>query len=389
MCEAKPGGACTTTETPEVVNDDFQLALKLKLLKLDSKTRPLAPPKNRSANPAPVLREGTPEEAGVSADAKEKIDAVCQRWVEESGEPLSVLVARHGVIITHAAFGKDSDGTPMTTDFRTELASLTKAISGVLFSRFLEQGYVTLDEPIGNRLPGFPVKGSKMLTYRNLFTHTTGLNGHGEWGGLHNPHLENVILNGLPSLRPGTQFAYNGMGYDLAGKAMEVMTGTSIIRLFHEGLYRPLGIANVPMRDMAFSAEMTSHELAVIGQLLANHGSYGSKEFISEETFNKLLPEPLSKYYPKIDLDWGIGLTWYGETKDGVDETKDGTRGSSTDPKNLILGKRVIGHGSATSCILRVDLDNDLVIAQVRRTHGPKYEEQKRKFLQAVADSLR
>lgn len=383
MCEAKPGGPpCTITESPEVINDDFQLALKLKLLKLDGKTRPLAPPRDRSANPAPVLREGTPEQAEVSADAKEKIDAVCREWAEESGEPFSVLVARHGVIVTHAAFGKDSDGAPLTTDFRYELASITKAISGMLFSRFIDQGYVTLDEPIGKRLPGFPVKGPKTLTYRHLFTHTSGLAGHGEWGGLHNPHLENVILNGLGYLCPGEKHMYNGMGYDLAGKAMEVMTGTSIIRLFHEGLYRPMGIPDVPMSDMAYSAEMTSLELGMIGQWLANRGSYGNKEFISEETFRKLLPEPLGKYYPGIEQEWGIGLTPYYETKEGAPA-------GSRDPKDLILSEHVVGHGSATSCILRVDLDNDLVIAQVRRTSGPKYGEYLTKFLQAVADSLR
>lgn len=383
MCEAKPAGSvCSVTESPEVANDDFQLALKLKLLKLDGKARPLAPPKSRSATPAPVIRQGTPQEAGVSTDAKEKIDAVCRQWAEESGEPISVLVARHGVIVTHAAFGKDSDGKPLTTDFRSELASITKAISGMLFSRFLDQGYVTLDEPIGNRLPGFPVKGGKTLTYRHLFTHTSGLAGHGEWGGLHNPHLENVILNGLPYLKPGAKHMYNGMGYDLAGKAMEAMTGTSIIRLFHDGLYRPMGIPDVPMSDMGYSARMTSLELGMIGQWLANHGSYGDKEFISDETFRKLLPERLSKYYPGIDVDWGIGLTWYHETKEGAPA-------NSMNPKDLILGEHVIGHGSATSCILRVDLDNDLVIAQVRRTAGPKYGEHLTKFLQAVADSLR
>ncbi len=383
MCEAKPGGPPpTTTESPEVINDDFQLALKLKLLKLDGKTRPLTTPKDRSANPAPILRKGTPEEAGVGADAKEKIDAMCRAWAEESGEPLSVLVARHGVIITHEAFGKDSNGAPLTTNFRSGLASITKTLSGILFARFLDQGYATLDEPIGNRLPGFPVKGPKTLTYRHLFTHTSGLTGHGEWGGLHNPYLENVILNGLGYLHPGAKQIYNGMGYDLAGKAMEIMTGKSIVRLFHEGLYRPMGIADVPMSDMAYSAEMTSYELGMVAQLLANHGSYGDKEFMSEETWLKMIPEQLSKYYPGVDTWWGMGLHPYRETREGAPA-------NSKDPKDLIFGEHVIGHGSATSCILRVDLDKDLLIVGIRRTSGPKYDEYLRKFLQTVADSLK
>lgn len=82
LCEAKPnGGTCSFTDSPEVLHDDFHLALKMKLQKLDGKTRPLALPKDRSASPAPVLHEDTPLAAGVRMDAKEKIDAVCRQWL--------------------------------------------------------------------------------------------------------------------------------------------------------------------------------------------------------------------------------------------------------------------------------------------------------------------
>jgi hypothetical protein len=33
-------------------------------------------------------------------DVKEKIDAICRKWAEDSGEPFTILVARHGVIVT-------------------------------------------------------------------------------------------------------------------------------------------------------------------------------------------------------------------------------------------------------------------------------------------------
>ena len=384
ITEAKPlGRPPTFTDSSLVADDDYQLALKLKLERLAKTTRPLAAPKQRAAA-APVLREGTPAESGVTPDAKEKIDAVCRQWAEDSGEPFSILVARHGVIITHAAFGKQVDGTPVTTDYRWDVASISKAITGMLFSQFLDQGYVKLDDPIGRQLPGFPASSERMLTYRHLFTHTSGLEGHGEWGGIHNPYLENVVLNGLSSLHPGQAHRYNGMGYDLAAKAMETMTGKSIVRLFHDHLFRPLGINDVPVDDCAYGIRLTAYELGALAQCLANHGSYGDKQFISEETFEQLLPVPLEKYYSSLPpILWGVGLVWMPEWKPNAPP-------SSREPeqKDVILGPRTIGHGSATSCILRVDLNHDLIITQIRRTAGPKYGEYATKFFTAIADSL-
>jgi CubicO group peptidase (beta-lactamase class C family) len=374
LYEARPTGAkATVTESAKVRHDDYQLALKLKLAGLTNEVRPLDPPKKLDSS-AEVLHEGTPTEAGVKPDAKEKIDAVCRQWAEDSGEPFTILVARHGVIVAQAAFGKKPDGTPVDLDYRTDVMSITKAITGMLFSRFMDQGYVKLDEPIGNRVPGFPTKGEHMLTYRHLFTHTSGLEGHGEWGGIHNPYLDNVVLDGLDYIHPGRAHIYNGMGYDLAAKAMEYMTGKSIVRLFHDDLFRPLGINDVPVDDCAFGGHFTAYELGILGQCLANHGRYGDKQFISEETFKKLLPEPLKKYYPAIDLEWGIGLTWFRETR--------------PESKDLIFGEHVIGHGSASSCILRVDLDHDLVITQIRKTAGDKYGEYAEKFFMTIADGM-
>jgi len=381
--ELKPGQVTADPmESPGVRNEDYHLRLKLKLAGLSDNVRPLAPPTTRAGSPAAVLHAGTAAEAGVKPDAKEKIDAACRKWAEDSGEPFTVLVARNGVIVTHEAFGEASEGVPLTLEFRNEVASITKALTGMLFSRFVDQGLVAIDDPVGQYLPGFPTKGTRALTFRHLFTHTSGLQGHGNWGGIHNPYLDNVILNGLPALRPGEAHIYNGMGYDLAGKAMETITGKSVARLTYEDLFAPLGLWDVPpVADLAFGARLTAYELGVLAQWLANHGSYGDKQFISEETFRKLLPEPLSKYWPAIGVEWGIGIVPYAERRAGASPT-------SKDPADLLLGEHVIGHGSATSCVLRVALDKDLVVVMVRRTAGERYDEHLREVLIAITDSL-
>ena len=66
---ARPlGRAPLTTETAAVLNEDYHLALKLKVLGLRDKVRPLKPPRRRTT-PAPALRDGTAAEAGMRPEA--------------------------------------------------------------------------------------------------------------------------------------------------------------------------------------------------------------------------------------------------------------------------------------------------------------------------------
>ncbi|MCH5377426.1 MAG: hypothetical protein JJ992_25985, partial [Planctomycetes bacterium] len=104
LTEAEPlGRPARYIDSTTVRNDDCHLALKLKLQGLQDKVRPLRPPRHRD-QPATILHEGSPTQAGVSSDAKARIDAVCRSWAEDTGEPFVTLVARHGVIVTHEAF---------------------------------------------------------------------------------------------------------------------------------------------------------------------------------------------------------------------------------------------------------------------------------------------
>lgn len=379
--EMKPlDGELLPTETPDIINDDLHLALKRKLLGIENKYPALQLPKELST-PAPVLRNGTAEEAGIKADAAEKIRSVCREWYEESREPFVILVARRGVIVIHEVFDAPDGSVEIDTSF--QMASITKAITGMMFAQFMDQGLIDLEDSVGKHLPDFPVDGDKDITLRHCFTHTTGLEGHYEWGGVHNPWLDNVILNGIDYLTPGEIHLYNGMGYDLSGKVMEIVSGKSMFRLMHENFFGPLGLTNTTIDDLATATTSSAEDIARIGQLLLNRGSYGNRAFFSPNTFEKLLPKQLSKYYPELDdsIEWGIGLTWM--------RTKEPDAGKEGIPEDkTLLSKNTIGHGAASSAILRVDLDNEIVVSQVRSTAGPKYNEYLVKFLKAIDESI-
>ena len=89
----------------------------------------------------------------------------------------------------------------------------------------------------------------------------------------------------------------------------------------------------------------------------------------------------MKDFYPDIDVDWGIGITWMRQPHPEA--------GKNDVPKDkTVLSKNVIGHGSATSAVLRVDLDNELVITQTRRIAGKDYGKYLLKLLQTVEQGL-
>jgi len=369
-------------DTPIIRDHDYHLALKRKILGVENKWATLQMPQKIIDKPTTVLNDGTEQDAGIKPGTADKIRSVCQQWYEESGEPFIVLVARHGVIIIHESFGKRPDGK-VTLETSTEMASLTKLITGMMFAQFVDQGLINIDDPVGKFLPDFPTEGEKAITLRHCFTHTSGLWGHEEWGGLHNPWLDNAIASLVNDLPVGKKHEYNGMGYNLAGKVMEMVSGKSIFRLMRENFFDPLGLEHTILEeDLGFSCFSTAGEFAVLGQLLLNEGSYGDLKFFSTETFKQLLPKSLHQFYPDINVEWGIGLTWMRQKHPdaGINSIPDG---------QTILSKNVIGHGSATSAILRVDLDNDLVICQTRRRGGKAYNKYLEKFLMAIESGLK
>jgi len=377
LTEEKPA----LTDTPLIRDHEVHLALKRKILGIEGRYPPLQLPKQVRGEAARVLHPGSEAEAGFKPGTTSRLRGIGHEWFEQSGEPFNLVVARQGVVILDESFGNWSWGK-LTRETPTEMASITKLLTGVLFAQFVDQGLIAIDDPAGKYFPDFPTTGDSVLTLRHCFTHATALYGHEEWGGMHNPWLESVLANASEHLLPGRSHNYNGMGYDLAGKVMETVSGKSIFRLMREQLFDPLGLEHTSLEeDLGFSCFSTAADFAIIGQLLLNRGAYGGLRLFTPETFEQILPQPLNRFYPDIDKEWGIGITWMRQSH--PEAGKNGLSAEAT-----LLSRNTIGHGSATSAILRVDLDHGVVVSQSRRRAGNDYEKHLVRLLTAVEKGL-
>ena len=371
--------------TPLIFDGDYHAQIKQKILVKENTYPDLKLPKNVFFGPKKLMKR----QVSYKQENPQFIDSlrrICDEWIEDNGSPFDMVLAKDGEILFHDSFGKDDYGI-FTINTPTEIASITKLFTGMLFAQFVDQNIISIDDPVGKYLPDFPMEGPQAITLRHCFTHTSGLNGHALFHGVHNSWLENTLFQFMKNDTVGTEYNYNGMGFDLAGKVMEVVSGKSIFRLFHEYIYEPLGMEHTYHTwDLGFSVHSTAYDLSILAQMLLNKGTYDGKKYFSKHTYEKILPQNLKTYFPNItysnpwdkDRPIGIGTTlqeWKIKDKDSQVE-------------RYMLSENVIGHGSATSSVFRIDLENKIIITQTRRRGKSKFGDHFKKVYEHIDNYL-
>ncbi|MFC1452008.1 serine hydrolase [Verrucomicrobiota bacterium] len=311
--------------------------------------------------PAPVVREGTLEEAGMNPDGIKRIDAVLTEWAADTDEAFAVCIARHGVIAFHKAYGS-RDGEPMTLTTKSWMASATKTVSGALVMMLVDQGLINLDDAIDEYVP--PLRGTaanKPLTLRRLYNHTSGMWGH--WGA-HVNDMEERIPIVVPQLHVGRAYQYNGTGMELVCKVLEGITGESLPNLYKRHLLDPLGCKHTHVASASHDANSIPLDMVRIGQMLLNKGAYGNMRFMRPETFEQMLPRALDieSGGPK---HYGVGTSMFTD-----------------------LGKGTFAHGAASSATVRIDPENDMVLVMTRDAAGENFEKYQPRFMTAVREAV-
>ena len=204
------------------------------------------------------------------------IDAVLPRAVDAREIPgVVAMAASDKGVFYEAAFGtRDlARGPAMTTDTAFRIASMTKLVTSIAAMQLVEQGKLTLNDPVPpidtalsapQVLDGFDANGAPKLrpakgpiTLRHLLTHTAGFS-YEQWDA---DTARYVKASGMPStstgkiasLRlplvfdPGTRWEY-GINLDWVGLIVQSVSGQTLDAYVAEHITKPLG-----MKDTSFA----------------------------------------------------------------------------------------------------------------------------------------
>ena len=105
------------------------------------------------------------------------VDTIVQEAMRDGRTPgVSVVVARGGRIVYTKGYGLANVelNVPATPDAVYRIGSITKQFTAAAIMQLVEQGKMSLDDPIEKFLPDFPGRG-RHLTIRHLLNHTSGI----------------------------------------------------------------------------------------------------------------------------------------------------------------------------------------------------------------------
>jgi len=225
-----------------------------------------------------ALPGGKPEDAGMSSERLQRVDAVIDGYITRGEIAGSVaLVARKGKIVHFKAQGVSDISTrkPMTKDAIFRLASMTKPIASLAVMILHEEGKFLLDDPVSKFLPEFAgmkvavpngphertaggyrlVPAERPITIRHLLSHTSGLASGtsgvtiADYQALSAKRTPastiadyTAALAKLPlTFQPGTAWEYSP-SVDVLGRVVEVVSGKPFDQFLRQRILDPLGM---------------------------------------------------------------------------------------------------------------------------------------------------
>jgi CubicO group peptidase (beta-lactamase class C family) len=140
------------------------------------------------------------------------------------------------------------DPLPVTEHTVFPIASISKTFAATAMMRLVEQGKVDLKAPVRTYLPDFKVRdetASRDVTVWHLLTHLGGWEGQVSGPDRGSDTLKNfltTITDLMQVAPPGKAWSYNNAGFSIAGRVIEVVTGSSINQAMRDLVFRPLGL---------------------------------------------------------------------------------------------------------------------------------------------------
>lgn len=158
-----------------------------------------------------------------------------------------------------------------TLTSRYRLGSTSKALTGSLLGRLLDEGSISLNGTVGGYAPELPDKFTE-VTVLMLASHTAGIRHYSNtpplwppWHPMFSKKHYNSVEQGLAIFidddlifEPGTGFKYSTYGYSLLSGVMEYATGTDFESLLQKKLFIPADMSHTGIDKQASMAERVS-----------------------------------------------------------------------------------------------------------------------------------
>lgn len=225
------------------------------------------------------------------------MDVLCrlqQRAIQTASD--EVLILHQGRPVFHYS-------APTCNCVATDLDGISRAFMGLTFMMLKDEGKIAcLDQPLRYLFPSWQLR-SKSWTLHHLLNNTSG------WRYASDGHTICAPKTAVARFDTHPSCVWNALQ-----KAVFTLSGQNFEDYLFDKIFLPLGINNVAWDIDATGRSfprlmLSAADLAKVGVLIANKGSWKGQSLISEKALNEM-------FSPSQQFDPFFGLQWYLEFYD-------------------------------------------------------------------------
>lgn len=238
------------------------------------------------------------------------VDSKIAQYQKQLGTDVVVLVSKDNKVVYQKAIGKEfTAATPVDIDASSQW------LTAALVMTFVQEGKISLDDPVTKYLPIFGTYMKSYVTIRNCLNHTTGIAGDKAllrrvkgFASLEE-EVNEIASKKEIEAKPGAEFIYNNQGFNIASRILEVVSKKPFERLMTDRILRPLAMKNTAFNNdkavnPSLGAISTANDYLHFQQMLLNKGVYNGKQILTEASVQEMLAPSVEasviKYSPKI-----------------------------------------------------------------------------------------
>jgi CubicO group peptidase (beta-lactamase class C family) len=197
------------------------------------------------------------------AEAVDRVIADALRERTFAGAAVGVSVNGRVALIRGYGLADLEQRVPVTEQTVFRIGSVTKQFTAAAILRLVDQGKLSLDDPLAKFRPDFPRAAE--VTIRQLLSHTSGISSYTNpklvsgdpREGARREWTTDAMIAHIASLKPpfefdpGTGWSYSNSGYVLLGAIIEQVSGKSYRDFLKSELLDPLELFDTSVDDLA------------------------------------------------------------------------------------------------------------------------------------------
>jgi CubicO group peptidase (beta-lactamase class C family) len=242
---------------------------------------------------------------------------------EKLGKDVAFILYKDGKIAYKKEIGRPTLKTPVP------IAASSQWLTAALVMTFVQEGKLSLDDKVSTYLPIFTKYYKNYITIRHCLTNSTGIKSEqgiakllqkNKFRSLEEEVDEYASKRDIET-NAGTEFRYSNVGFNIAGRVLEIISRKSFDRLMQDRILRPLAMKNTTFTNENYNdavnpatgAKSSVGDFINFLTMILDKGSFNNKQVLTENSVTMLHTLSVEateiKWAPTIDagLSYGMG----------------------------------------------------------------------------------